>query len=107
MMSLIKMKELKGEINKKGVLMKTLVDHQNATVRNLILKIDQVIPPHEVPVDVFFYIISGKGSIQIGNTKMDVEEQDIIVCPPNTPMSVFADKGEELSFLNVKTPKLQ
>lgn len=106
-MNVIKMKELKGEINRKGILMKTLVDHQNATVRNLILNTDQVIPPHEVPVDVFFYIISGKGSLKIGDTKMDVEEQDIIVCPPNTPMSVYADKGEKLSFLNVKTPKLQ
>jgi len=105
-MNVIKMNELKGGINQKGILMKILVDHEHATVRNLVLYSKQVIPPHQVLVDVFFYIVEGKGSIQIGEIKMDVEAQDIVLCPPNTLMSIFADKGTTLSFLNVKTPKL-
>lgn len=100
------MNEVPEVINKKGVVMRTLVDHKNATVRNLNLQIDQKIPPHSVDVDVFFYIISGEGSITIGEKTYHVSPTDIVVCPPNTPMSVHANKDTTLSFLNVKTPQL-
>ncbi|MFW6265125.1 MAG: cupin domain-containing protein, partial [Bacillota bacterium] len=58
------------------------------------------------PVDVFFYIVKGKGTLQIGEEKAVVEATDIITCPPNTKMSLNADQGEEFVVLNVKTPSL-
>jgi quercetin dioxygenase-like cupin family protein len=103
--SLIKSEQIEATINKKGVLMKTLVDHQNATVRNLMLKPKQSIPPHQVAVDVLFYILEGQGSIHIGDETYTVKNQDMVTCPPNTPMSVQASHTG-MSFLNIKTPSL-
>ena len=105
-MKVIKMSEVKGEINKRGFLAKTLVEHKNATVKNLIISAGDIIPPHRVPVDVFFYIIKGKGTIVIGDSEALVVEGDIVTCPQNVYMSVKADQGVEFSFLNVKTPSL-
>ncbi len=105
-MSLIRLKDVKGEINKKGFLTKTLINHKNAAVRNILLEVGDVIPPHQVPVDVFFYVIEGSGSIVIGEETHDVKATDVVLCPPNTDMSVKADKGVPFSFLNVKTPSL-
>ena len=105
-MKIIRMSEIKGELNKKGFLMKTLVSHKNAAIRNIILKSGEVIPPHSVEVDVFFYVVKGKGTIVIGEEENSVIEGDIVVCPPNVGMSVKADQNIEFSFLNVKTPSL-
>ena len=105
-MKVIKMSEVKGEINKRGFLAKTLVEHKNATVKNLIINAGDIIPNHKVDVDVFFYIIKGTGTIVIGGEEALVVEGDIVTCPQNVEMSVKANKGVELSFLNVKTPSL-
>ncbi len=105
-MSVIRMSKIKGEINSKGFLTKTLISHKNAAVRNILLDVGDVIPPHAVPVDVFFYVIKGKGTIVIGEDENLVDEGDIIVCPPNVFMSVKADQGVNFSFLNIKTPSL-
>ena len=105
-MKIIRMSDIKGELNKKGFLTKTLIDHQNAAVRNIVLKPGEVIPPHKVEVDVFFYVVKGKGTIVIGEEDNLVVEGDIVVCPPNTYMSVKANQDVEFSFLNVKTPSI-
>lgn len=55
----------------------------------------------------FFYVVSGKGTIQIGEEKAVVNATDIIVCPPNTKMALWADQGEIFSVLNVKTPNIK
>ncbi len=105
-MKIIRMSDIKGEINKKGLLTKMLVNHKNATIRNIVLKPDEVVPPHKVEVDVFFYVVKGKGTIVIGEEANSVIEGDIVVCPPNIYMSVKANQNMEFSFLNVKTPSL-
>lgn len=105
-MSVIKMKDLQGEKNKYGFIAKTLVSNKNATVRNILLEKGDIIPKHSVPVDVFFYIVEGKGTIYIGNEAFEVEPTDVIACPQNTEMSVSANRNTTMSFLNVKTPSL-
>ncbi len=105
-MSIIRMSEMTGELNQKGFLTKTLIDHKNVTVKNLVLQVGEVILPHSAKVDVFFLVISGTGTIVIGNEENLVISGDIVVCPPNTNMSAKADQGVEFSFLNIKTPGL-
>jgi len=105
-MEIIRMNQIEGTINKRGVLVRQLVHHKNTTVMNLCLKPGDEVPPHAVPVDVFFYIVEGKGSLRIGDEESVVEAKDIIICPPNTKMSLKADQGEEFIVLNVKTPSL-
>ena len=105
-MKIIKMNQIEGNKNKRGVIAKKLLKHDNAQVMNLILSPGDVVPPHAVPVDVFFYIVQGKGTLQIEEEEAVVEAQDIITCPPNTEMSLRADQEEEFVVLNVKTPSL-
>ncbi|KJS79976.1 MAG: cupin [Peptococcaceae bacterium BICA1-8] len=105
-MDIIKMNKIEGQVNARGVTAKQLIKHKNTTVMNLILQPGDSIPEHKVPVDVFFYVVSGKGTIKIGEEDAIVEETDIILCPPNTMMSLKADQGEDFKVLNVKTPSL-
>ncbi|MCF7927236.1 MAG: cupin domain-containing protein [Candidatus Izimaplasma sp.] len=96
--------DLESAINKRGFQAKTVVNHQHTTIKNLILEPGDVIPPHQVNVDVTFFILEGTGEITIGDdTHYDVKPNDVVLCPPNTPMSVKAN-SDGLVFLNIKTP---
>ena len=103
-MSHMNLKDLKTEINIRGIQAKTMVDHKNATIKNLILNKGDRIPNHKVPVDVTFFILQGTGTISIDDVDYQVKPMDYITCPPDTLMSVQADKNHPLSFLNIKTP---
>ncbi|MFA5542530.1 MAG: cupin domain-containing protein [Bacilli bacterium] len=95
--------EIKIEANIRGVDSRVLVDHENAIIKELILKPYQEIPIHKVPVDVTFFVLRGTGKIRVGKDTYDVKEHSIVVCPKNTEMSVEAN-GNLFSFLNIKTP---
>jgi len=103
----VNMKELVSVSNKYNVQAKTLVDHDNATIKNLYLNPGQAIPDHKVPMDVTFFILEGTGTITIAGETAKVKPYDCLLCPPNTFMSVKADEDSPLSFLNIKTPGLK
>ncbi|MDW7650476.1 MAG: cupin domain-containing protein [Bacillota bacterium] len=105
-MEVIRMSDVEAFRNHRGVLAKKLFSHNNASVINLILQPGEEIAEHSVPVDVFFYIVVGKGTIRIGEDEAVVGEKDIIVCPANTVMALRADQNVRFEFLNVKTPSL-
>ncbi len=105
-MAVIKIDSINEFRTKTGVLAKQLLKHDNVTVMYISLDPQDAIPEHSVAVDVFFYVISGKGTIKIGEDEGIVEKTDIITCPPNTMMSLKADQGEKFIVLNVKTPSV-
>lgn len=105
-MKIIKMDEIEGSKNKRGVIAKQLLKNEDTQIMNLVLSPGDVVPEHSVPVNVFFYIVEGKGTLKIGDDEAVVEAKDIIPCPPNTKMSLVADQDQEFKVLNVKTPSL-
>lgn len=105
-MEIIKLSELEGKKNKRGVIAKAVLKHENAQVMNLILSEGDIVPGHQVPVDVFFYIKEGSGTLRIGEESSIVEAGTVVTCPPNTEMELKADQGEKFEVLNVKTPSL-
>ncbi len=96
--------DLKAEINMRGIQAKTIVNHQHAAIKNLLLKAGEAIPTHYMPVDVTFFILDGTGKITIGEKTYPVKKHDIVLCPINVGMSVIADEHSPLSFINIKTP---
>ncbi|MGM0502368.1 MAG: cupin domain-containing protein [Bacillota bacterium] len=105
-MEIIKMDQVEGSKNKRGVIAKGLLRNDDAQIMNLVLEPGDEVGEHSVPVNVFFYIVEGTGTLQIGDESKVVEAKDIIPCPPNTTMSLQADQGEKFVVLNVKTPSL-
>ncbi|MCF7930029.1 MAG: cupin domain-containing protein [Acholeplasmataceae bacterium] len=99
--------DLPQSCNKYNILARTLVDHKHATMKELFLEKGQMIPEHSFPFDVTFFILKGHGSIKIGDEIVEVNENDVVLCPPNTKMSVYANDDHTLSFLNIKTPGLK
>ncbi len=64
----------------------------------------QRIPSHVTPVDVFFYVVEGRGSVTIGDVSAEVAEGDIVFSPKGIPHSVENASEGLLKLLVVKTP---
>lgn len=96
--------KIHGYLNKYQVITKSLVDHEHATIKLISLLPGQTIPKHQVPLDVTFIILKGQGKITIGTQTEPVTANDVILCPPDTVMSLEASRNEGFEFLNIKTP---
>ncbi|SDM47846.1 hypothetical protein [Halarsenatibacter silvermanii] len=58
--------EIGGKPNKRGVIAKKLHKNEDVQIMNLDLSPGDEVPRHSVPVNVFFYVVSGRGTIIIG-----------------------------------------
>jgi mannose-6-phosphate isomerase-like protein (cupin superfamily) len=63
----------------------------------------QGLQKHEAPVDVFFYILEGSGTIEIGDEQAQVSQDMLIQAPKGVPHTLLNDGDEPLRFLVVKT----
>jgi mannose-6-phosphate isomerase-like protein (cupin superfamily) len=59
------------------------------------LRAGQFLKKHTTPVDVFFYILEGKGIVEIGDEKQEIEKETLIESPRN---STFAKKHKRTRF---------
>lgn len=95
--------DIESKVNIRGFETKEIVSHDHATIKLIILKPNDQIPNHQVPVEVTFFVVKGTGIITIGEEVFYVKENDAVLCPRNTIMSVKAD-ALGIEFLNMKTP---
>ena len=66
------------------------------------LKPSQSLKKHTTPVDVFFYVLDGKGEVEIGDEIKEVEKNTLIESPKNIP-HLLRNTGTSLfKFLVVK-----
>jgi mannose-6-phosphate isomerase-like protein (cupin superfamily) len=94
-----------GFQNPHAVEAKRLYDTDNAEVIHMALKPRQSLKKHITPVDVFFYILEGKGTVEIGGERQEVEKDMLIESPKNSP-HLLSNTGEDIfRFRVVKVPK--
>jgi len=84
---------------------KQIYDTENATVIHMSLQPGQSLKKHTTPVDVFFYILEGKGTIEIGDEQQEVQKDVLIESPKGIP-HLLRNSGESVfRFLVVKLPR--
>lgn len=91
--------------NPHAVEAKRIYDTDNAEVIHMALLPGQSLKRHITPVDVFFYILEGKGAVEIGEEKAEVEKDSLVESPKGIP-HLLSNAGEgKFRFLVVKVPK--
>ena len=60
---------------------------------------------HITPVDVFFYVLEGKGIVEIGDEKKEVGSDTLIESPAKILHCWYNESNEILRILVVKTPR--
>jgi mannose-6-phosphate isomerase-like protein (cupin superfamily) len=66
------------------------------------LKPGQSLKKHTTPVDVFFYILEGKGAVEIGDEIKEVEKDTLIESPKDIPHLLRNTGTNIFRFLVVK-----
>jgi quercetin dioxygenase-like cupin family protein len=81
-LELTKVSDVSSSKNPHGVDARQIYNHENAQVVVLTLQTGESLKRHITPVDVFFYVLEGKGVIEIGDEKKEVSKDTIIHTQP-------------------------
>ncbi len=81
--------------------------HENEHVQVMYLKLapGESLRPHATPVDVFFYVLEGRGAVTIGDETVEVTAETIVDSPRDVPHHWRNTGDSVLRLLVVKTPK--
>lgn len=91
--------------NKNSVFGKILLSKDEVEVVRLELGPRSSLPVHTTPVDVFFYVIQGKGEIEVGAERKVVSAGMLIDSPKGISHGLHNPGEEVFRVLVVKTPK--
>ncbi len=84
---------------------RNLYDTENAVISVITLNPGQSLKKHITPVDVAFYVLKGKGIVEIGTEKQEVGANTLIESPKDIVHCWYNESDEELSFMVIKVPK--
>ncbi len=104
-MKVTKISDHEDRPNPHKVSAKTIYDHDLAQCVHILLRPGESLKKHITPVDVFFYILEGEGTVEIGEETATVSKDMIIESPAKIPHRLINPGDTDFRFLVVKTPK--
>jgi len=91
--------------NPHQVDVRQIYNHDNAQAMHITLQPGQSLRPHITPVDVFFYVLEGTPTIQVGDEIITVEKDSLVESPKDI-VHCISNKSDSLArILVVKAPK--
>ena len=103
-MKIVQVEDVKSRPNPHGVDAREISDTKSAQVMHITLLPGESLKKHITPVDVVFYVLEGKGVVEIGEERAAVEADTLIESPAKTPHRWINDSDGQLRILVVKTP---
>lgn len=76
-----------------------------AMITVITLRPGQSLKRHITPVDVAFYVLSGKGVVEIGDEKQEVSAETLVESPKDIVHCWYNESPEPLRFMVVKAPR--
>jgi mannose-6-phosphate isomerase-like protein (cupin superfamily) len=104
-MKIIELKTTVLNPNPHHVEAKKLYDTENAMVTHIMLKPGESLKRHITPMDVFFYVLEGKGMVEIGDEKEEVGSDTLIESPARISHCLYNEGKGIFRVLVVKVPK--
>lgn len=84
---------------------RNLYNTEKAVISVITLKPGQSLKKHITPVDVAFYVLHGKGIVEIENEKEVVEANTLIESPKDIVHCWYNESEEDLAFMVIKVPR--
>ena len=82
-----------------------LFDSEHVQVVQITLKPGEALKKHITPVDVTFYVLEGKGIVEVGDEKEEVGPHTLIESPKKIPHTWYNESDADCTFLVIKTPR--
>ena len=104
-MEIVKVQNAPSKENVHNVDVKLLYDTEHAQAIHITLNPGEHLKRHITPTDVFFYVLEGRGTVEIGDEKTEVEKDTLIKSPKNIPHCWYNTTDTTLRILVVKAPR--
>jgi len=104
-MKIIDLNDTDKSKNPHNVDARKIYDTKNAQVVHITLNPGESLKRHITPVDVFFYVLEGKGIVEIGDEKKEVGPDTLIESPAKIVHCWYNESAEILRILVVKVPR--
>ena len=104
-MEIVNAKEADVTKNPHNVRACKLYDTEHAQAVHITLQPGEALKKHITPVDVFFYVLEGKGVIEIGEERKEVGPDALINSPARIPHCWYNESDGVFRVLVVKVPR--
>ncbi|MFE3845555.1 cupin domain-containing protein [Thermoplasmatota archaeon] len=104
-MKIVEVKNADISPNPHNVDARRIYDKKNAQAVYLTLSPGESLKRHITPVDVFFYVLEGKGIVEIGDEKKEVSSDTLVESPAKIVHCWYNESNEILKILVVKVPR--
>ena len=104
-MKVTEVNNVQSKPNPHGVDARSISDTSSAQVVHITLKPGESLKKHITPVDVIFYVLEGKGIVEIGDERREVDQDTLIESPARVPHSWINEGSSQLRILVIKTPR--
>jgi len=91
--------------NPHGVDVRKLYDKDSAQVVHIKLLPGEGLKPHKTPVDVFFVVLEGTPTIQVGEEEIVCEKDNLIESPAHVVHNIRNASESVARILVVKAPR--
>ncbi|MDD3112342.1 MAG: cupin domain-containing protein [Methanofollis liminatans] len=97
--------ELPKEKNPHGVDVRKLYDTENAVIVHITLQPGEGLKRHITPVDVAFYVLEGRGVVEIGEERQECGPDTLIESPARIPHRWTNESDAPFRVLVIKVPR--
>jgi mannose-6-phosphate isomerase-like protein (cupin superfamily) len=104
-MKAVEVKDVQSKPNPHGVDARNISDTESAQVVHITLQSGESLRKHITPVDVVFYVLEGRGVVEIGDERKEVEKDTLIESPARVPHRWMNESSGPVRVLVVKTPR--
>jgi len=104
-MKITEVKSVSSKHNPHNVDARAISDTESAQVVHITLQPGEALKKHITPVDVVFYVLEGRGTVEIGEEKAIVAADTLIESPARIPHRWINESEGILRVLVVKTPR--
>jgi mannose-6-phosphate isomerase-like protein (cupin superfamily) len=104
-MIVTEVKNLPQAKNPHNVDSRIVYSTEKAMIVHIELKPGESLKRHITPVDVAFYVLEGKGIIEIGDERKEVGANTMVESPAKVPHRWLNESGSVLRVLVIKLPR--
>lgn len=102
---IVEVKNVPSKPNPHGIDARNVSDTEKVQVTHITLKPGESLRRHITPVDVIFYVLEGRGIVEIDEERREVEPDTLIESPANIPHCWINESNGVVRVLVVKTPR--
>ena len=91
--------------NPHGVSVRAMHASEHIQVERLLLQPGDVLKKHVASVDVYLYVLEGRGIVEVGDERQEVDVDMLVEIPAQSPHRLLNQGSAPFHVLNVKAPR--